>query len=189
MSSPKTRILLGAGLVTIVCIAWVVWGQSRDVGPRVPEAFNVENIQQKMNEPDEMKAMFSSSHYRGLTAEQRQQVVKNKEQAYSRMVESRIDEYLDADRADRDTILDRHLDQWVVQWEKKKTDEPTQQKRPQKRANKVWTRQERKAKSESANPDQMAQARVYKAALMKRAEARGIEWPGPGGRSSGRSRP
>lgn len=174
---------MGAGLIVAGGAAWTIWKvpakEEQDVP--VPVAFDEESIRQKFNKPEEITKLYSSAQYEALTDEQRRQVDRNKARAYSQMVQDRVDEYFEAGDADREAILDRHLDEFTGQMDRhKKTGEAEEQPWPQTRKlpKNTLSRQERKAKSELANPDRMARLMAYKMAIIKRAQARGIDLPG-----------
>lgn len=190
VSSTRIWILISAGLVAAGGAAWSLWdGVSKEEGVAVPEAFSVESMKANMNKPENMTVRRLSSKYQELTDEQRRQVRQNKDQAFREIVQDHVDEYFAAGDEDRDAIMDRHLEEIMEQWEQKKSDAEDQQPESRKGASQVWSRQERKEKSESADPDRMAQWGAYKTAMMKRAQARGMVWSGQGGKSSGKRGP
>ncbi|MCP4247730.1 MAG: hypothetical protein GY778_11835 [bacterium] len=183
MPSKRKRILLVGALIAAGGAAWVLLDEpaKEDEGTRVPAAFTAQNIKQKINQPGEMTRLFSSTQFRELTDEERRQVGQNKAKAYWQMFEDRVDAYFAADEREREAMLDRHLDELTAQKAQKaqkgKVDKPQQGQHPKGRKPPM-SKQDRKAKSESANPDQMARMAAYKTALVSRARARGINLGG-----------
>ena len=107
----------------------------------------------------------------------------------------RVDEYYDAPESKRQAMLDRHIDEFAQRREQRETrrrereDERNNNEAGENRQRPRFasaTRQERKLRSESRNPDQTARAMVYFNNLRARAAERGIGMPGRGpGRSGG----
>lgn len=161
-----------------VGVAWVLWGgPATDAdGVSVSEAFRVDSIKQKLGQPDEMMKLFSSRQYVELTDEQREQVRRNKGQAYFQTLQQQVDKYFEAGEAEREEILDRHLDEFMTERDRSsKADEAKQDQQRAKSRKRPMTREQRKAKSESADPDDMARLAAYWTALKERARARGIK--------------
>lgn len=186
VSSTRTWVLVSAGLIAVGGAAWALWSRSgkADESVPVPEAFAVDSIKQKMDDPEETKRLFASQQYDELADEQRRQVHQNKGEAFRQIWQDRVSEYFEAAEADREAILDRHLDALMAKMEQydegeepKNESKKQQPSKSQKRPYSEWSRQERKAKSESGNPDQLARMMAYKTAIMKRAQARGIKMP------------
>ncbi len=190
MSHTKTWIPIGAGLLVASGAAWFVWGGSAASGVPVPEAFTVENFKKEFDKPESMKQAFEAGRYEELTEEQQRQVRENKGKAYEAMWQAKVDEWLAADEADRDAILDRHIEAFEAEADRYDKPKKSQPKKPDpKKSDKgkkpSMSRQERQAKSESANPDEMAQMMAYKTAWMRRAQARGAKRPGSSGGKRG----
>lgn len=189
MSSSGIRILIGVGIVAVGGAAWGFLGKStpeKRVVP-VPEPFQLKNMQAKMDQPGEMKRLFTSAAYQGLTKAQQHQVIQNKGAAYEQMWEDRLDDYFEAEEAEREAILDEHLDDLAASLNRGAKQEQGKTKKQasyeegkgQKKSSGDWSRQERKAKSESVNPDKLARQIAYKHAMTQRADARGIDlWGG-----------
>ncbi|MHC5109954.1 MAG: hypothetical protein ACYTHJ_08760 [Planctomycetota bacterium] len=189
--------------------AWALFGRPAEAQPGadVPQQFSVENIKKSMDEPEQMVKTFNSMRNDELTEEQRQAARKNMGLAFREMLNESVDEYFNADVADRNDVLDAHLDEWIAKrenwknaWEKQKKEDGNEESESERREDwrkKMASRstQERKEWSESQNPDQMARVMTYFTAMRMRASARGIDmgWGrgggGRGGKGGGRRGP
>lgn len=141
-----------------------------------------------------------------LTEEERRKLGESMRATWEAEMKKRLDEYFDADPAERDAILDKHIDEMEEfrkymderrakeEEEAKaegKTDEEIEKEREKERDK--WrdrmrskSREERKADSETRDPNQMAKQMAYWSAMRKQMEKRGIKMPfGPGGRGPG----
>lgn len=140
-----------------------------------------------------------------LTDAERDALREQMRAAWEARIDKRLNEYYTASsQADKDAILDRHIeemDQDRQDWERRRaerekegaTTQPTagQQgpRRPGRPNFAAMSTQERKARSESRNPDQRARMMAYFSALRARAAERGIQLPmGPGGGPGGPGR-
>jgi hypothetical protein len=169
-------------LLVTVALGALLWSRTRDTTPAVPEAFTVDNIRARTDQPAEMKRLFDSEEYKTLTPEQRQVVHKNKAEAYGSKTRAKVDEYSNAPPDQRNAILDRHIDELLEQIRQKKAAAESEDARAAgkdkgKGGGKNWTREQMKAKSESTSPDDMARIMAYKAAMDQRMRARGLQWP------------
>lgn len=151
-----------------------------------------------------------------LTEEQRRKLGESMRATWENEMQKRVDEYFTADPAERDAILDKHIDEMEEfrkymddrrekeeqeakdkaaaegksEDEAKEDEEKDREKEREKWRDRMKSRsrEERKADSETRNPNQMAQRMAYFSAMRKQMEKRGIKMPfGPGGRGpSGR---
>ncbi|OWY70148.1 hypothetical protein B7486_17770 [cyanobacterium TDX16] len=141
-----------------------------------------------------------------LTDEQRRKLGESMRATWEGEMQKRVNEYFNADPAERDAILDKHIDE-MEQWRKMmderrekeeqaaeeegKTEEEIEKEREKEREKwrdrmKSRSREERKKDSETRDPNEQAQRMAYFSAMRKQMEKRGIQAPmGPGGRGPG----
>lgn len=185
--SPRSTWMLAGG--GVVLLGGIALGTYLLVAPgSAPSAPpDIDQLREQMRRAD-------------LTDQQRGALREQMREAWQARMDTRLDEYFNASESDRSAILDRHIDEMQADWQ----DE--QRRREQRRAEEAaaspqtqpagqrpprpnfaaMTQQERKARSESRNPDRQARMMAYFAAMRARAEARGIQIPmgpgrGPGG--------
>lgn len=141
-----------------------------------------------------------------LTDEERRKLGESMRATWEAEMQKRVDEYFNADPAERDAILDKHIDEMEEfrkhmddrrakeeeeAKEEGKSEEEVEEEREKEREK--WrdrmrsrSRDERKADSETRDPNQMAQRMAYFSAMRKQMEKRGVKMPfGPGGRGPG----
>lgn len=182
----RWRILI-CMMLGILLLGGTFWGlrPSKDGDDEVPEEFSVAKIRREMDEPGGTDRLFKSDVYEQLTDEQQKQVARNKEEAFYQQFLARVDAYFAADESEREALLDAHLDEMEAEgkWkqvknEKKSGKYQTRSESAKKKLAKgrasgvgesVLTREQRRAKSESINPDEMARMWAYKQALERRA--------------------
>jgi hypothetical protein len=172
----------------------------------MPEELTVEALEQQWDDPARlMRHVHKAIRQNNLTGLQQQQLQANMLYVWEQRTNQRVDEYLAASEAEREAILDRHLD--AMQQRRAEADRQRAAFRqevgmagsPSEQAGGdrgVWpaspstsgaaegdppargsTRQERKECSESSDPDWTARWMAYFTALRKRADARGLDFP------------
>ncbi len=126
-----------------------------------------------------------------LTDEQRRELRGNMRRVMRTALTQRVDEYWNADDAQRDAVLDRHIDDLqarMAEFQKRRDErqrersadgsvgQESRPRRPQP------TQEQRRQRSESRDPDETARAALYFNNLQARMGERGISMPGGGGR-------
>lgn len=215
MKNRTYRIL--AGVMLLLAGGAGVWAMARGKpGPAstLPEELQPAAFQAaSAGQPGELeKALREAMQRDDLTEEQRRELRGNMRELMESMMQQRVEEYFAAAPEDKDAVLDRHLDdfqQRMQYWrelgeqrrrERESRPEAERQAEDEERREE-WARRrgsqtsdQRQARVEGRNPDQMARTMAYFTAMRKRADARGISMPmwgsggGPrrGGPGSGR---
>ena len=127
-----------------------------------------------------------------LTDEQRRELRSNMRDVFRTMMRERMDAWYAAETdAEKTAILDQQIDEFEArraEWERRRAEaeESEEGRADRERFRQMFatpSKEERKARSESRNPDQTARMMGYFSAMRKRMEQRGIQPPGgPGGR-------
>lgn len=192
-SSAKSYLLLGG-----LCVAAVAGGSSVAMLTRgnkadaVPSDLTVESMRAQAKEatPGQMFDKMRETMQRDdLTEEQRQKVRDNMRQVGREMMEERVEEYFAAaTQEDKNAVLDRQIDEFMKmreEWEKRRAEREKSGEREGEQERPNWmaqqSQEDRKARSESRSPDQMARMMAYFTAMQVRAAERGIKMPGRGG--------
>jgi hypothetical protein len=196
LSSPK---MIAVAIVVMLGAGAGVWGLTRSRGepepPKVavPKEFEVETLKQA--DPRQgFDVMRQAMERQDLTDEQRRQIGENMREVWEARMDQRIDEYFKAPEDKRKELLDRDIDEMQERWkemERRRAENPPDPNREQNRDRMrgMWgggnpSREERKTRSESRNPDQRARRMAYRHAMENRMAERGIQrpqWGGPGG--------
>jgi hypothetical protein len=197
--SKPIAIVIAVGSLAVVGGAWALFGGSTtaESPTRLPAELSVAALQEKAKNPSQMRETMRESFRRDdLTDEQRRELRDNMRQVWTSAMNERVDEYYDAPESQREAMLDRHIDEMgerMAQWEARRREREAERKKDGTSEDRgrprfaSATRQERKQRSESRNPDQSARAMVYFNNLRTRAADRGIALPSRGpGRRSGR---
>jgi hypothetical protein len=192
-TSNKSYFIIGG-----LCVAAVAGGSSLAVLTRsskaegVPKELTVDALrtQAKDATPGQVfDKMRETMERDDLTEEQRQKARDNMRQVGREMMEQRVDEYFSAaTQEEKNAILDRQLDEFMAmreEWEKRRAEREKNGEREGEQERQNWmaqqSQEERKARSESRSPDQMARMMAYFTAMQVRAGERGIKMPGRGG--------
>lgn len=199
--------LSAVGVLVIVGGVWAIASRSGTPAPSpdgVLAEYSVENLKKvSEQDPGKMAEMMGSLFDReDLTEEQRREIRRNMERTFEDLLDKNINEYYAAQTDEEKTaVLDRQIDQFQERmklWEERRREreaadaersKTAEGEKPresrEERGRRMWqsqSRDERKARSESRDPEQSAKRMAYFAAAMKRAGARGISMPmGPGG--------
>ena len=192
-------VVIAVGSLAVVGGAWALFGGSTEAeSPTgLPVELSVASLQKKVKDPSQLRDTMRESFRRDdLTDEQRRELRGNMREVWTSALNERVDEYYDVPESKREAMLDRHIDEMaerMAEWEARRREREAERKdgasedrgRPRFAS---ATRQERKQRSESRNPDQSARAMVYFNNLRARAADRGITMPGrrPGQRSGRR---
>ena len=161
----------------------------------LPDEFSVESLRAQAGDEPQGRAAFRDLLRRDdLTDEQRRKALRNMRELRRGRMADRVNEYFDAAEEDKNVILDDHIAEFqrrMAEWEKRRNDEdrPSEEEREAMR-NLFGSRNqaERKADSESRNPDESARSMAYRSAMRSRMNERGIQMPGrrgSGGRGGG----
>ncbi len=160
----------------------------------LPEEFSVERLKARAGDGQQGPAAFRDLLRRDdLTDAQRRQALRNmRELRRGRMVE-RVNEYFDAAEEDKNVVLDDHIAEFqrrMAERAERRNDEEKPSEEDRESMRNLFRSQnqaERKADSESRNPDESARSMVYFSAMRTRMNERGIQVRGRGG-GGGRGR-
>lgn len=202
MSLRSGKAYFGIGILTLG-IGAGVWGLTMSSAggepSLLPEELSVASLKTQIAE-DPSQFRRTMREQSDLTDEQRQELRRNMRTVFTSMMTGRLDEYFAAAPDEQDEVLDRHIDEmqermkkWREQRESAEADrqkegdgdrENWRERMRERRANE--TSEQRKTRSESRDPDQMARRMAYFQAVRSRMSERGIEssW-GRGGRGRG----
>ena len=161
----------------------------------LPAEFSVESLKARAGDEQQGLAAFRDLlRHDDLTDEQRRKALRNMRELRRSRMTDRVNEYFDATKEDKNVVLDDHIavfQRRMAEWEKRRNDKekPSEEEREAMR-NLFRSRNqaERKADSESRNPDESARSMAYRSAMRNRMNERGIQMPGRrggGGRSGG----
>jgi pyruvate/2-oxoglutarate dehydrogenase complex dihydrolipoamide acyltransferase (E2) component len=204
-NSPKSWLIIAGSVVVLGGGAWGLssYWKSAPAGPAVPKDFSVASLKvTAAEEPGKLMDKVRESMDRDdLSEEQRRKIGENVREVWQTRMRESVDEYFNASDEEKNAVLDRHLEEFQKamqameerrkEWEKEReNDKDGERERRGRGMFGPQTQEERKAQSESRNPDQMARAMAYFAAVQKRAQERGMKLPqggpgrgrGPGGR-------
>lgn len=209
MNEPRNKKRWLIVSVVLVVLAGGSWGLASYFSKPQEEQFAIA-IPKDGTMEERMKSMedFRNQMRReDLTDEQRRKLGESMRRFWEGEMQTRVNEYFEADPEERDRILDKHIDE-MEEWRKAMEDRRRQEEEKAKAEGKTeeeeekdrekereeWrkrmgsrSREERKADSETRNPNEMAQRMAYFSAMRKQMEKRGIQPPGgPGGGPGGR---
>ena len=194
--SPQSWIIAAASITVVGGSVWALSrGGNAPTGVAIPRELSVESLKaQAAAEPGRMMDTVRDTMRRDdLTDEQRRQVAENMRKVWEDTMQKRVDEYYAAaSDEDRKAILDRQIDEFEQrrkEWEeRRKQDEKKTGKDGAERGPGFrglfgpQSKEERKERSESRDPDKAARQMAYFAAVRERMSERGIKAPfGPGG--------
>lgn len=194
--SPTAWIIAASSLVVVSGGVWAFTRGEANAGVAVPKELSVVALKaQAKEDPGKMRdTMRETMQREDLTEEQRKQVGENMRKVWESFMQERVDEYYAAKTDDeRNAVLDKQIDEFEQrrkEWEDRRKE---QEKKDAKKADPnaprpgpfgPQSREERKERAESRNPDQMARQMAYFSAMRQRMSERGISPPsfGPGGR-------
>jgi len=189
----RWKLLVAAGVVAAAAAVLAVTVLNRSDETGLPEEFSVEALQTASDDPAGMRQRMRQALGRDdLTDQQRAQLRRNMREVRQTQMNRRLDEYFLATGAQREAVLDRHLDEMLsrMRQRQQQPDRPpgerfgrraddsrgAARRGPDGRRNPP-TREQRKQRSESRNPDMMARRMAYMTAMRQRAQERGIEMP------------
>jgi hypothetical protein len=223
--SPQLVVVTLSAVVLLGGTVWgfMAWNGSDKSESTLPDELRLENLRkQASDDPDGMRTTMANSFRRDdLTEEQRREARENMRTVFEEQMDKNVNEYFTAPEEEKVAVLDRQIDEfqkqmegWRAQMEEMRKEREARQAEREKNGEKPdgerdggerrWggpqTREERKARSESNNPDKMAKRFAYFSAAHKRMTERGIEMPfgrggfggmgrGPGGPGGGPGRP
>lgn len=194
--TPQTWIIAAVSAAAVGGSAWAVFRgpSTKAVGVAIPPELSVESLKAKTQEPDKLRETIRDTMRReDLTDEQRRQIAQNMRAVWEEEMQKRVDEYFAAaSEEDKNAVLDRQIDEFqerMREWqrqreeEQKKEGEKDRAQQGQRFAGMFGpqSREERKERSESRDPDRTGRQMAYFAAMRDRATQRGISIPfGPG---------
>lgn len=201
----RNRMIIGGGVtlsLAAAALGYVYWHNSAGADDGLPSELSVASLKAMSDDPEKMRSTMRDAMENGnLTEEQRRQAFQNMREVWQGKMNERVNEYFAATDDEKDAILDQHLDEFEQHrqsFEGRPGGGPggaggPGQGRPGGPGGPggrggfgSQSQQERKARSESRNPDDSARQMSYFSALRKRAEQRGMKIPfGPGGRRGG----
>ncbi len=194
-------IQITVGVAAVAGAAWVLVARSDSPTPQkpsLPEELSVASLKKQIEEGSGKigETMRSTFQREDLTDEQRRQAGRNMRRVMMDMMDKNISEYHDAPEDGKQAVLDRQIDDFTermkemqerrAQRERERAadgEEPESEEQRRERFRSRMgsqTREQRKARSESSDPDKMAQRMGYMQAMRKRMQERGIEMPGRG---------
>jgi len=200
VSSKKVWCILGGVTIVAGATAWGISAASRAEvqAVEVPPECTVEAIKSRSEQEPRFREFRETMQREDLTDEQKRQIMRNEREVWHSRMQARVDEYFNAPPEKQTAILDRQIDEMQEMFQRFRQEReargnregrggeegPSREERESmRRLMGPQTQQERKARSESRNPDEMARTMAYFGAVRKRAAERGIQLPrGPGGR-------
>lgn len=202
VSNSRRNLIVIGTLVTLAAAggvwAWVARAP-RTPELQIPAEYSADALKAKAetNPGEVFDSMRAAMDRKDLTDEQRDAIRDNMRKVMEEQMDKRLDEFFTASTDDeKKVVLDRHIDEWERMRKEREAKEadrppPTQEERDRWRRAREGrtppTQAERKSRSESRNPDQMARRMAYFQAMQNRMKERGIQTPGfgPGGRGMG----
>lgn len=210
LQQPKTIVFGLAGLLVVVGGVWGYSSWSGDEAPdpnALPAELSVEALKAQVDDPQKLRQTMRDTFRRDdLTEEQRTKLFQNMREVWQSSMDERVDEYFAANtEEEKNVVLDRQVDELQERakgWEKRRKEwqkeRAAREKERQASGNQTdsqdrrsaWrrnhsggqTREQRKARSESRDPDKSAKRMAYFMALRNRASERGVEmFRGPHG--------
>lgn len=194
--SPISWVVTAVAAVAVGGTGWALMRDSTPPGTPVPKELTVEALKtQAKEDPGKMMGTIRETMDReDLTDEQRAQIRENMRKVWEDSMQERVDEYYAATTdEERNEVLDRQIDEFEErrkEWqarraeEEKKNGKNGEQRGPGSGGFGPQTREERKERAESRDPDKMARQMAYFSAMRQRMSDRGMKPPsfGPGGR-------
>ncbi len=200
-----------SGVVVFGGAVWAVVGRTADDSDNplhLPDELTTAALKKKAAEDPAAvgRTIMNTFDRDDLSDEQRRAVRRSVREVFMSQIDKRVDEYFAASEDEKLAVLDRQIDEWQVQSAKMR--EMWAERRRQREARRKesgedssqdgrrrWgpqNRGERKARSESRDPDKSARRMAYFQAARSRASERGIQMPGrrggPGGSGRGGDR-
>ena len=195
-----SRTMIGIAVACMLGAGAAVWGLTRSKtesgkpGVDVPKEFQVASLKES---PPERRRGFETMRdvieRQDLTDDQRRQIMDNMREVFEERERKRLDEYFKASDEKKKEILDKDIDEMqerMKEWEKRRAEMSEQDReKARERMRGLWggqnaSREERKNRSESRNPDDRARRMAYRQAMEGRMKERGItppQWGGPRG--------
>jgi len=194
--TPQTWIITGLCAAVLGGSAWAVFRGPRPKagGVAIPPELSVDSLKARVEEPEKLRETIRDTMRRDdLTDEQRRQIAENMRTVWQEEMQKRVDEYFAASEEEKNAVLDRQLDEWrerMKEWEQRRKEEEKkdgEKERADQRQRFAGmfgqqSREQRKERSETRDPDRAARQMAYFMAMRNRAAERGINMPmGPGG--------
>ncbi len=193
--TPQTWIIAGLTAVVLGGSAWAVFrGPSAKAGGvEIPKELTVASLKANVDQPEKIRETMRDTMSReDLTDEQRRQIAENMRTVWEEEINKRVDEYFAASDEEKNAVLDRQIDEFqerMKEWEQRRKEEEKKEGEKE-RADQgqrfagmfgQQSREQRKERSETRDPDRAARQMAYFAAVRSRATERGIKMPMGGG--------
>lgn len=193
--TPQIWIITGLCAAVLGGSAWAVFRgpHAKPGGVVIPSELSVDSLKAGVQEPDKLRETIRDTMQRDdLTDEQRRQIAENMRTVWEGEMNKRVDEYFAAAEEEKTAVLDRQLDEWqerMKEWEQrrkeeeKKDSEKARAEQGQRFAGMFGqqSREQRKDRSETRDPDRAGRQMAYFMAMRTRAAERGINMPMGGG--------
>lgn len=193
--TPQTWIITGLCATVLGGSAWAVFRgpRAKAGGVVIPPEMSVDSLKAKVEEPDKLRETIRDTMRRDdLTDEQRRQIAENMRTVWEGEINKRVDEYFAASEEEKTAVLDRQLDEWrerMKEWEQRRKEEEKkdgEKERADQRQRFAGmfgqqSREQRKDRSETRDPDRTGRQMAYFMAMRTRAAERGINMPMGGG--------
>ena len=187
-----------AALLGLVACGWAFFGngEREEAVPGLPHALTVEGIAEAGADPGTTRAaMRKMMEDDTLTDEQRRSAQRNLRSVWRGRMKERVDEYFAVAEDAKEEMLDKHIDELqarMQEWRQQSEDDDRREEEREKLRERMLemrqsrSQEERKADSESRNPDDSARAMEYFSSMRQLMDDRGLELPGRSGGGSGR---
>jgi len=195
LTSPKGFAIVVGVVLSLGAIGWAVSARSASARTTstLPKELQIDALKAQTADPAKVWETAREARQReDLTEEQRRELGRNMREVVRTAMNERVDAYFNAPEDQKVALLDAQIDQFVAmrqEWEKERQNRPGANEGEPNRGPRdregfqMPSQEERKSRSESRNPDQMARQMAYFSAMQQRAKERGIQMPGrgPGG--------
>jgi hypothetical protein len=194
--TPQTWIITGLCAALLGGSAWAVFRgpRAKAGGVVIPPEMSVDSLKAGVQEPDKLRETIRDTMRRDdLTDEQRRQIAENMRTVWEGEMNKRVDEYFAApSEEEKNAVLDRQIDEFQERMkegeqrrkeEENKDGEKARAEQGQRFAGMMGqqSREQRKDRSESRDPDRAGRQMAYFTAMRNRATERGIKMPMGGG--------
>lgn len=192
--TPQTWIITGLCATVLGGSAWAVFRvpKAKVVGVEIPKDLTVESLKAKVEEPEKLRETIRETMQReDLTDEQRRQIAENMRTVWEEEMNKRVDEYFAAPEEEKTAVLDRQLDEFrerMKEWEQRRKEEKKDGEKERAEQGRRFagmfgqqSREQRKERSETRDPDRAGRQMAYFMAMRTRAAERGINMPMGGG--------
>jgi len=143
--------------------------------------------------PEDMRAFMDSNDFKAMDEESRKEFMHKAMEEHRKVMEEhmnkQLDEYFALPIKDRTAYLDEainRMEQMRNQWrDRRGSDKKDGEQRPPREARKAPSAEKMRERTESMDPQRLAQMAEFMKAMHERMEERGIKGGGPGGGPGG----